>query len=82
MFIDLKKAFDTISYDILIKKLQIYGIRGIASQWIISYLKLRQQYVMFNGIDSVCKRLRCGVPQGSILGTLLFINYVSHLRER
>ena len=79
VFIDLKKAFDTINHSILLKKLYVYGIRGIALDWINSYLSNRSQYVVYNGVNSESKFISCGVPQGSILGPLLFLLYINDL---
>ena len=76
LFLDFAKAFDTVNHNILLRKLDHYGIRGIALQWFQSYLYGRQQTVKFNGINSVLKNITCGVPQGSILGPLLFLIYI------
>ena len=75
VFIDLKKAFDTVDHSILIEKLYHYGIRGTANKWICSYLMNRYQYVTINGTNSDYMNVLCGVPQGSSLGPILFILY-------
>ena len=74
VFIDLKKAFDTIDHRLLLTKLEHYGIRGVAYDWIKSY-----QYVSVNSCNSEAMNVVCGVPQGSILGPKLFILYVNDI---
>ena len=72
IFPDFSKAFDTINHDILFKKLELYGIRGIARTWFISYLTNRQQTVSVNNVTSTPVNISCGVPQGSVLGQYSF----------
>ena len=81
LFLDFSKAFDTVDYDVLFMKLYHYGIRGCALQWFKSYLLDRVQYVSYNNYDSSTKSVKCGVPQGSILGPLLFLIYVNDLSD-
>ena len=79
VFIDLQKAFDTVDHQLLCTKLEFYGIRGVAYQWIRSYLSNRTQYVSYEGHKSELLPIQCGVPQGSILGPLLFTIYVNDM---
>ena len=79
VFLDLSKAFDTVSHDILLLKLEHYGIRGIPLKLLESYLSNRHQFVTVNGHKSETKEINIGVPQGSVLGPLLFLIYINDL---
>lgn len=78
-FLDFRKAFDSIKHDILIRKLQMYGIRGIALDLTKNYLWDRKQYVQLPNFKSDLGVIKYGVPQGSILGPLLFILYINDI---
>jgi hypothetical protein len=79
VLIDLQKAFDTVNHAILIAKMKAMGLGDPIVSWIHSYLSNRQQYVELNGVKSRLDKISCGVPQGSILGPLLFSIYVNDM---
>ncbi len=77
IFLDLSKVFDTLDHNILLEKLQYYGINGVAHKLMASYITNRKEYVEINGNKSDLLSITTGVPQGSILGPLLFIIYIN-----
>ena len=79
IFIDLKKAFDTVDHNILIEKLEHYGVRNSSNNWFHNYLLDREQFVSINGTASETAKIVCGVPQGSVLGPILFLLYINDL---
>ena len=77
LVVHLKKAFNTVDHQLLCKKLEYYSICGIAYNWISDHLANRNQYVSIDGYSSGLVGIKCGVPQGSILGPKLFIPYIN-----
>ena len=81
VFVDLQKAFDTVDHQILLAKLNHYGIRGVSNDWFKSYLSNHHQYVSINGYESGLAAINCGVHQGSVLGPLLLLLYINDLNQ-
>ena len=81
VFIDLQKAFDTVNHDILLSKLNHYSIRGVAFNWFKSYFSDRTQYATIKNEISEIQTIKYGLPEGSILGPLLFLIYINNLSQ-
>jgi len=81
IFCGLSKAFYVIKTDTLLNKLNYYGIRGVANKWFASYLVNRKQYVQIGKTKSDIEFVKCGIPQGSILGPLLYLIYVNDISK-
>ena len=77
IFIDFKRSFDTVDHEILLNKLDHYGIMGHANEFFRSYLPKRRQYTVANGVKYDCGLVKCGVPQRSVLGLLFLLLYVN-----
>ena len=79
IFLDLSKAFDTVNHNILLEKLKAYGIQSENLKWFRSYLSNRKQFILYDDFKTEVKIAKCGVPQGPILGPLLFLIFINDL---
>jgi len=81
IYLDLQKAFDTVNHEILLAKMKNYGIRGVIYNWFASYLRNRKQFTAIGNNSSAVNEIKCGVPQISVLGPLLFLIYVNDIHN-
>ena len=77
VFLDLRKAYDKVNHDILLSILDHYGIRGNVKEWFVSYLNDKRQFTSIENTNFEEETMSCGVPQGSVLGPLLFLTYIN-----